>query len=79
MLVQHWREKVSSVPVEAIRAFLGLDRSPLRRTERARVFRLATKLDGGPGELAKARRRLEEFKAVALPAADALEGKRAVR
>lgn len=79
MLVQHWREQFSSVPVEGIRAFLGLDRSPLRRPERARVFRLGTKLDGGPDELAAARRRLEEFKTVALPAADALEGKRGVR
>ncbi len=41
-LVWHWREGVGGTGEEILRGVLSLDRSPLRRTERAVAVRLAT-------------------------------------
>ena len=57
----HWYLGVESLPEEAVRALLALDRSPLRRVEDALVVRVATPIDGGAGGELAAARRLDGF------------------
>lgn len=60
-LVQHWYVAVESLPVEVLRAGLGLDRSPLRRHEPAWVVRVATPIAADAGGLPAAEQRLDGF------------------
>lgn len=60
-LVVHWSVGVESLPHEAVRALLALDRSPLRRTEDALVVRIATPIDPGSDGLLRAANRLDDF------------------
>lgn len=54
VLTYQWVEGAQSWPVELLRAFLALDRSPLRRREEIRVVRIGTAIVGSP-PLGKAR------------------------
>jgi len=68
--VVHWREGISSLTKESVRAFFALDRGPIRRPHGARVIRLATPIANRPGGLATARQRIREFSEVFLPVLD---------
>jgi exosortase len=50
VMVLHWREGFGSPTREALRSWLGLDRSPLRRDERAYVWRVSAALDDATSE-----------------------------
>jgi len=60
-LVYYWTEGVQPLGSEALRSFLGLDRSWFRRPERSVVVRLATPLEGLPADRAAAEARLATF------------------
>ncbi len=60
-LVQHWYVSVESLPEEVIRAALALDRSPLRRDDRAWLVRVATPITADTGGRTAAEERLDGF------------------
>lgn len=57
----HWREGFAAPAVEALRAWLGLDRSGFRRPQPARVWRVGLELDGQTSDLESARDELLGF------------------
>jgi exosortase len=69
MLSIHWRENVSSLPVEVLRGLLAFDRGPFRRSEDARVIRVTTPI--GRGGVAAAMERLQDFTSHLLTILDA--------
>jgi exosortase len=71
-LVYHWYEGVESVSAEALRWFVALDQSPLRRPRRAVVARLATPIPQRPDGLEIATARLDQFVDIARPELQAL-------
>ncbi len=61
LLVHHWVRGASDLPIESLRSFLALDRSPLRREDPILVVRLTTPLlDRRSSARQAAARRLEE-------------------
>jgi len=61
-MVLHWREGFAAPAVEALRAWLGLDRSGFRRSEPARVWRVSLDLEAQTrGDLEAARDELLRF------------------
>jgi len=63
VLTYHWYEGMDSVALEALRAFLATDQSPLRRRQRPRVIRISTPVAAGALGEADADRRLQAFAA----------------
>ena len=62
ILSYHWYEGMDSVALEALRALFATDQSPLWRSQRPRVIRIATRVGGvGPLAEAEAERNLEAF------------------
>ncbi len=75
MLVYHWREGSLGVLGESLRAFLALDRSPVRRDRLGLVVRLSTELAGpGASGQAEAERILGAFSEAIAPALTPLGG-----
>ena len=65
-LVVHWRVGARSLFTEIFRGFLGLDRGPCRRADRAVAIRVSTLL--GEGGIERARMRISDFLTDAAPA-----------
>jgi exosortase len=72
-LVLYWTEGVAGPGLETLRAFLSLDRGPLRRPGVAKMVRLSTPLRGGAGARASAEGRLRSFAPIVRQALAALE------
>jgi EpsI family protein len=73
ILTYHWYEGMDSVALEALRALLATDQSPLWRSQRPRVIRIGTPVAVGALEEAEADRKLRAFAsalATALPAGE---------
>lgn len=74
VLSYHWTEGALAWPVEALRAFLALDRSPFRRREEIRVVRIGTALMGAvPVGKKAAQETLVSFYHLLRPLLDGLE------
>jgi exosortase len=63
---------------EGLRGFLSLDRSPLRRPERAHVLRISTELAGSDREARRAERRIREVFRLLEPRIEGLQPRRSV-
>lgn len=61
LAVHHWYENTKSFGIEILRSMFAIDRSPWRRTEPARVVRLATPAGVTPHDLEAAEERLQKF------------------
>ena len=61
ILTYHWYEGMDSVALEALRAGLATDQSPLWRSQRPRVIRIGTQVGVGALEEAEADRKLRAF------------------
>ena len=72
-LVYYWTEGVQPLGTEALRSFLGLDRSPFRNPGRSTVVRLATPLEEFPADRSAAEARLASFVSYARQGLDGLD------
>jgi EpsI family protein len=61
ILTYHWYEGMDSVALEALRAGLAIDQSPLWRSQRPRVIRISTRVGVGALEEAAADQKLRAF------------------
>jgi exosortase/archaeosortase family protein len=65
-MIHHGYRNVESLPLETTRRFMALERSFLRRSEPARVLRIATPTDPDPGNREIDRARIQNFKQAAM-------------
>ncbi len=79
ILAYHWREGAVGTVEEVLRAFFGLDVSPLRRTDGIVVVRLATDIAPTVTGAAEADERLRRFLTVARRVVDAMKSSGAAR